>query len=106
MNRFGSKFSRIATVIAVSLMLIPAAFAGGESLDAATRNKLFAIYHAYTSEHFSDFVVDERIMTPQVEDHGDTWLVTYDLKGGYTGGNPVVYIDKKSMAVIQGYLEQ
>jgi hypothetical protein len=43
---------------------------------------------------------DGKPMVPVIEDKGDTWLVSYRLPNGWTGGTPEITIRKSDKKVV------
>ena len=58
-----------------------------------------------TSNKFiaSQFKDDPSQYRPQVHDDGDTWLVSYHVPRGQTGGGPIVQVHKETGAIVGAF---
>jgi len=58
----------------------------------------------YLATHYPDF--DSIRSPPVVNDKVGAWEVSYELPPNFSGGTPVVLIDKISLEILRAYREQ
>jgi hypothetical protein len=68
--------------------------------ERTSEQKIVKISNSYVMTELRDDVSDYKVF---VHDDGDTWIVSYHLPPGRTGGGPIVQIDKETGTIVGAY---
>ena len=77
---------------------------GGDRKLSVSEEKVLQIAEEFIHQVYPEFSEDGA--TPQVNDEGEKWVVTYQLPVGVIGGVPTVIIDESSLKVLDSYHTQ
>jgi hypothetical protein len=96
-----------AFLILAPLVVMTAVSSNAIAQEASLKSPQFTaarLAERYLATHYPDF--DSIRSPPVVNDKVSAWEVSYELPPNFSGGTPVILIDKTSLRILQAYREQ